>query len=97
MRTGGYRVYGLARRARHRLHAAYLASSIPAEDFSHVFTRFWRGEKSRSRAKGGAGIGLSIVQELVRAHGGRVTVESTPGAGSVFRVVIPASTHRHLH
>lgn len=70
---------------------------IPAEDLPRVFTRFWRGEKSRSRGKGGAGIGLSIVQELVRAHGGRIAVESTPGAGSVFRVVIPASTHRLLH
>ncbi|MCX6363373.1 MAG: ATP-binding protein, partial [Actinobacteria bacterium] len=62
---------------------------IPPEDLPHVFTRFWRGEKSRSRATGGAGIGLSIVQELVRAHGGRVTVESTVGQGSVFRVVMP--------
>jgi len=70
---------------------------IRAEDLPHVFTRFWRGEKSRSRAKGGAGIGLSIVQELVRAHGGRITVESEVGAGSVFRVVIPTSGQRSLH
>jgi two-component system sensor histidine kinase BaeS len=62
---------------------------IPAEDLPHVFTRFWRGEKSRSRATGGAGIGLSIVKELVRAHGGRVTVESTVGQGTVFGVLIP--------
>jgi len=70
---------------------------IPAEDLTHVFARFWRGEKSRSRAKGGAGIGLSIVQELVRAHGGSITVESQPGAGSVFRVAIPASRGGRLH
>ena len=62
---------------------------MPAEDLPHVFTRFWRGEKSRSRATGGAGIGLSIVRELVRAHGGQVAVESVPGEGSLFRVVIP--------
>ena len=62
---------------------------IPAVDIAHAFTRFWRGEKSRSRATGGAGIGLTIVRELVRAHGGKVTVESTVGQGSVFRVVIP--------
>ena len=55
-----------------------------------MFTRFWRGEKSRSRATGGAGIGLSIVQELVRAHGGLVTVESTVGKGTVFRVILPS-------
>jgi two-component system sensor histidine kinase BaeS len=63
---------------------------IPPEDLPHVFTRFWRGEKSRSRATGGAGIGLSIVKELVRAHDGQVTVASTVGKGTVFRVVIPS-------
>lgn len=67
---------------------------ISAGDLPHVFTRFWRGEKSRSRATGGAGIGLSIVKELVRAHGGRVSVESVPGAGSVFQVSIPRSGSR---
>ena len=71
------------------LEVADSGVGIAPEDLPHVFTRFWRGEKSRSRATGGAGIGLSIVQELVRAHGGRVTVESTTGQGSVFRVVIP--------
>jgi two-component system sensor histidine kinase BaeS len=64
---------------------------ISAEDLPHVFSRFWRGDKSRSRATGGAGIGLSIVQELVRAHGGHVAVQSVVGEGSVFRVVIPTS------
>ena len=62
---------------------------IPAADQAHVFTRFWRGEKSRSRATGGAGIGLSIVRELVRAHGGVVEVRSVPGEGSLFRVTLP--------
>ena len=46
---------------------------IAPEDVPRVFTRFWRGEKSRSRETGGAGIGLSIVKELVQAHGGEVT------------------------
>ncbi len=64
---------------------------IAEEDLPRVFSRFWRGEKSRSRATGGAGIGLSIVKELARAHGGQVEVDSAPGEGSVFRVVIPAS------
>ena len=72
------------------LEVADTGIGIPAADLPHVFTRFWRGEKSRSRATGGAGIGLAIVHELVRAHGGRVTVESEVGAGSTFRVVIPA-------
>ena len=64
---------------------------IAAEDLPRVFTRFWRGEKSRSRDTGGAGIGLSIVKELVQAHGGTISVESVPGEGSVFRVVLPLS------
>jgi two-component system sensor histidine kinase BaeS len=64
---------------------------IAPDDVPRVFTRFWRGEKSRSRATGGAGIGLSIVKELVQAHGGEVTVESSPGEGSAFRVSLPLS------
>jgi len=71
------------------LEVADSGIGIPEEDIAHVFTRFWRGEKSRSRATGGAGIGLTIVKELARAHDGQVTVESTVGQGSVFRVVIP--------
>jgi len=70
---------------------------ISADDLPHVFSRFWRGEKSRSRATGGAGIGLSIVQELVRAHGGRVDVQSVVGEGSAFRVSIPMSATPTLH
>jgi two-component system, OmpR family, sensor histidine kinase BaeS len=70
---------------------------ISAHDLPLVFSRFWRGEKSRSRATGGAGIGLSIVQELVRAHGGRVEVQSVVGEGSVFRVSIPISATPTLH
>jgi signal transduction histidine kinase len=67
---------------------------IAPEDLRHVFTRFWRGDRSRSRATGGTGIGLAIVRELVRAHDGRVDVDSTPGRGSVFRVVLPALKSR---
>jgi two-component system sensor histidine kinase BaeS len=62
---------------------------IAAGDIPQVFLRFWRGERSRSRETGGAGIGLSIVHALVQAHGGRITVESEVGVGSVFRVVFP--------
>ncbi len=64
---------------------------IAPDDLKHVFKRFWRGEKSRSRATGGTGIGLAIVQELVRAHDGRIDVESAPGRGSAFRVFVPAA------
>ncbi len=73
------------------LEVADTGIGIAPEDLPHVFTRFWRGEKSRSRDTGGAGIGLSIVKELVQAHGGTIAVESAPGNGSVFRVVLPLS------
>ena len=62
---------------------------IAPEDVPRVFTRFWRGEKSRSRATGGAGIGLSIVKELVQAHDGEIAVESTLDQGSTFTVRLP--------
>ena len=61
---------------------------IAPEDLGYIFTRFWRGDRSRSRATGGAGIGLAIVRELVRAHDGRVDVDSSPGRGSRFRVTL---------
>ena len=63
---------------------------IRAEDLRHIFTRFWRGDPSRSRATGGTGIGLAIVRELVRAHEGCIDVDSVPGAGSRFRVSLRA-------
>jgi two-component system sensor histidine kinase BaeS len=63
---------------------------IAGDDLRHIFTRFWRADRSRSRSKGGAGLGLAIVRELVRAHDGRIDVDSTLGQGSRFRVALPA-------
>jgi signal transduction histidine kinase len=63
---------------------------IAAEDLPHVFDRFWRSDRSRSRATGGSGIGLAVVRELVRAHRGRVELSSELGYGTVVRVVLPA-------
>lgn len=80
------------------LEVADTGVGIAADDLRYIFTRFWRGDRSRSRATGGAGIGLSIVRELVKAHDGRVDVDSTLGQGSRFRVTLPAlsqSTHVH--
>lgn len=70
---------------------------IDAKDLQHIFKRFWRADKSRSRATGGTGIGLAIVHELVVAHDGRIDVESEPGRGSRFRVSFPAGTRPDLH
>ncbi len=68
---------------------------IAPEDLRHIFTRFWRGEKSRSRDTGGAGIGLAIVAELVHAHEGRIDVESKPATGATFRVILPLAAGLH--
>ncbi|GAB1640160.1 sensor histidine kinase [Krasilnikovia sp. MM14-A1259] len=63
---------------------------IAPEDLPHVFDRFWRADKSRSRATGGSGLGLAIARNLARAHGGDLTVHSTPGQGSTFTLRLPA-------
>ncbi|MDU6010872.1 MAG: ATP-binding protein [Slackia sp.] len=62
---------------------------IPLEDQKHVFERFYRVEKSRSRETGGTGLGLAIVKHVAELHGGSVELESVPGVGSTFRLVIP--------
>ncbi|MFE6974967.1 ATP-binding protein [Streptomyces sp. NPDC057682] len=66
-------------------------SGIPPADLPHVFDRFWRGEKSRSRRTGGSGLGLSIVRKLTEAHGGTATAVSVPGEGSVFTLRLPTA------
>jgi two-component system sensor histidine kinase BaeS len=55
-----------------RLEYSNAADRLVADDLPYLFERFYRGEKSRSRQHGGAGIGLAIVKELVEAHGGKV-------------------------
>lgn len=63
---------------------------IAAGDLPYVFERFWRGDRSRSRDSGGSGLGLAIVRQLTELHGGRVSVDSAPGRGTTFRVILPA-------
>ena len=62
---------------------------IPAEDVAHIFDRFYRVDKARSRATGGTGLGLSIVRQMVQLHGGEITVDSATDQGSVFTVTLP--------
>jgi PAS domain S-box-containing protein len=64
-------------------------TGIPAEELGHVFERFHRVEPVRGRTHEGTGIGLALVQELVKLHGGSIEVASTPGTGSTFTVRIP--------
>jgi signal transduction histidine kinase len=72
-----------------RVEISDTGEGISAEDLPHVFERFYRGEKSRSRATGGAGLGLAIAKGIVEAHGGRIGAESTPGEGTRFYFTLP--------
>jgi heavy metal sensor kinase len=64
---------------------------IPAEHRDHIFERFYRVDKARARAAGGAGLGLSIAEWAVGMHGGTIEVECPPGGGSIFRIRLPKS------
>jgi signal transduction histidine kinase len=67
---------------------------ISVDEQAHVFERFYRGEKSRSRDGGGAGLGLTIARGIVNAHGGRIWIESSPGSGTAFFFTIPRGDRR---
>ena len=62
---------------------------IPADSVTHVFERFYRVDKARSRKSGGSGLGLSIVRNMIERNGGAITVESTVGEGSTFTLSFP--------
>jgi signal transduction histidine kinase len=62
---------------------------IPEDALQHIFERFYRVDKARSRSSGGSGLGLSIVHSMVERNEGTIEVESTPGQGSVFTVTFP--------
>lgn len=66
---------------------------ISQEDCRHIFEPFYRADRSRSRAVGGAGLGLPLVKDIVEKHGGTVRVSSEPGQGTVFTVYIPRGEH----
>ncbi|WP_324192889.1 sensor histidine kinase [Nocardia transvalensis] len=72
-----------------RLEVADTGPGLPPDQAERIFERFYRTDTSRSRDSGGTGLGLSIVQALVAAHGGTVTVASTPGKGTTFTVRLP--------
>ncbi|MET0253507.1 MAG: ATP-binding protein [Terrimicrobiaceae bacterium] len=64
---------------------------IPYGDQPHIFERFYRVHKDRSRMAGGTGLGLAIVKHIVLAHGGTILVESVPGQGAAFKIRLPAA------
>ncbi len=64
---------------------------IPPEDLPHLFERFYRGDRARTRASGGSGLGLAIAKQWVEAHGGRIWAENLPEGGAKFTVRLPIS------
>src|SRR5437867_6249212 len=90
---GGNIGISITRRDDHAdLEIADSGLGISSVDLPHIFDRFYRADKARSRQQGGTGLGLSIVRSICQAHGGRVTVNSAEGRGSLFRVELPVST-----
>jgi two-component system OmpR family sensor kinase len=79
------------------LEVADRGQGLDAEASARVFERFYRADPSRTRSLGGTGLGLSIVAALVAAHGGRVELETSPGQGATFRVLLPAAPDPELH
>ncbi len=86
---GRVRIWAARRRADLVLGVRDSGIGIPHEEQSKVFDRFYRVEKSRGRRGGGSGLGLSIALRAANALGGRIELDSEPGAGSEFRLVVP--------
>ncbi|MCO8274863.1 ATP-binding protein [Actinoplanes sp. TRM 88003] len=74
------------------LEVADTGTGIDPEHLPLVFDRLWRADPARGRESGGSGLGLAIVRQIVRDHGGEVTVRSTLGEGSTFEIRLPRAT-----
>ena len=93
---GGVRLHAALDRSRAHVELSVRDTGIgiPTELLRHVFDPFWQVEQTTTRARGGAGLGLSVVRHLARLLGGDVHAESEPGRGSCFRVTLPRAAPR---
>ena len=80
-----------------QVDVADTGEGITAEDLPHIFDQFFRGEKSRSRETGGAGLGLAIAKGIVEAHNGEILVNSQVGHGTCFSIVLPSTPSHYPH
>jgi len=87
---GEIRLVGRARHGEMTMRVEDTGAGIPPIDLPHIFDRFYRGDKSRSRHAGGSGLGLAIAKQLVEAHGGTIEVESEVGQGTAFIITLPS-------
>jgi signal transduction histidine kinase len=82
--------YGTAEDERVKVEIKDTGSGIDPSDLPHIFERFYRADKARTRASGGTGLGLAITREIVARHHGTIKVDSTLGKGSIFSIFLPA-------
>ena len=68
---------------------------IPGDELPFIFDRFYRVDKARSKRMGSAGVGLSIVDRIIRLHNGKIKVTSTPGKGSTFTILFPGERRKN--
>ncbi|MBK9715026.1 MAG: HAMP domain-containing histidine kinase [Kouleothrix sp.] len=76
-----------------RFEVADSGTGIAPDDLPHVFERFWRADRARSRGYGGSGLGLAIARHLIEAHGGQIGVASVVGQGTRFWFTLPTAVH----
>jgi two-component system OmpR family sensor kinase len=79
-----------------RLTVADHGPGLRQDEIERIFEPFYRADPGRSRDRGGAGLGLSIVNAVVSAHGGKVRVRGTSGGGATFDVELPLAVHSEL-
>jgi signal transduction histidine kinase len=72
-----------------RLRISDTGIGIPAAALPHIFDRFYRVDQARTREEGGSGLGLSIVEQIIAAHGGSVSVKSEIGIGTMITLTMP--------
>ncbi len=92
--TGWIRIYSEESPDEVRIIVSDNGSGIPYEKQSKLFTKFYQADASLTREKGGSGLGLSICKGIIEAHGGKISLQSAPGAGTTVTFSLPRSTHK---